>query len=56
MAESVFVTQGGGYCTWDEALECYVWHSDIPDFLPETTRVGDPIPDEWGVAGPVRDA
>lgn len=44
----IFATQGGGYCTWDEELKCYVWDSDIPDYLPGT-HVGDPIPEEWGV-------
>lgn len=50
--KSIFATQGGGYCTWDESIKCYVWDSDIPDFLPNT-QVGDPIPEEWGVTGPI---
>lgn len=48
----VFATQGGGYCIWDSDLTCYVWHSDIPNFLPNT-EIGDPIPEEWGIAGPI---
>lgn len=51
---AVFATQGGGYAIWSDFEKCYVWHSDIPDFLGPNVEVGDPIPEEWGVAGPVR--
>lgn len=49
----IMVTQGGGYCVWSEYEQSYVWHSEIPAFLGPNVRVGDPIPEEWGVAGPV---
>ena len=42
----LYATQGGGYATYESGR--YVWHSDIPKFI--NAQVGDPIPDEWGVA------
>jgi hypothetical protein len=42
----IYATQGGGYAVYESGL--YVWHSEIPDFI--NAHVGDPIPEEWGVA------
>lgn len=42
----IYGTQGGGYATWSSELQCYVWHSEIPDFMSDA-KVGDPIPKEW---------
>lgn len=44
----LYATQGGGYATYENGQ--YVWHSEIPDFLPEA-KVGDPIPEEWSTVG-----
>lgn len=43
---ALYATQGGGYATFKDGQ--YVWHSEIPDFLPNV-KVGDPIPSEWDV-------
>lgn len=49
----IFATQGGGYCTWSTEQNAYVWHSEVPEFLGPNVETGDPIPEEWGVSGPV---
>lgn len=43
----LYATQGGGYAIFQDGA--YVWHSEIPDFLPDA-KVGDPIPEEWDLA------
>lgn len=43
---AIYATQGGGYATFKNGR--FVWHSEIPDFLPHA-KVGDPIPEEWSV-------
>lgn len=47
----LYATQGGGYAILKDGV--YVWHSEIPSFLPD--EIGDPIPDEWSVVS-VNDA
>lgn len=48
----LYATQGGGYAVLRDGQ--YVWHSEIPDFI--NASIGDPIPEEWGVAAANRAA
>jgi hypothetical protein len=51
MCES-FAAQGGGTVTWDEASRAwrFVTPPDWGDWI-----AGDLMPDEWGVAGPIKE-
>lgn len=48
----LYATQGGGYAMYENGK--YVWHSEIPEFLPDA-KPGDSIPEEWDLI-PVNDA
>lgn len=50
MAIGLYITQGGGFATYDDNHECFVWHSEIPDYLGPGVGRGDPIPKEWSTA------
>ncbi|MDB5162985.1 MAG: hypothetical protein JWN28_592 [Candidatus Saccharibacteria bacterium] len=46
----LYATQGGGIAAYKNGK--FVWHSEIPGFMiAEGAKVGDVIPDEWGVVG-----
>jgi hypothetical protein len=42
----VYAVQGGGHAIWKDGQ--YVWYDGIPSFV--NAQIGDPIPEEWGVA------
>ena len=46
---SIFATQGGGEVIWDG--ERFVFIIPPPKF-PQYKR-GDPMPEKWGIAGPI---
>jgi len=53
MSESEYYsTQGGGVCKWDSASKRYYWIS-VPEWMDFTVRMGDFVPDDWGIAGPI---
>lgn len=50
---AVYGTQGGGYVAYCNLQRRYLF-VEPPDW-DESLKEGDPMPDEWGIAGPVKD-
>jgi hypothetical protein len=49
---SEYATQGGGTAVW--SVQQKRWEFKTPPGAPFDFVEGDPVPEQWGLAGPVR--